>query len=270
LKGDVGRNREMIYALQTSCTYGPVNSRRLGRSLGVNVLPSEVKLCPFDCVYCHYGDTDEKEISGAKSNFTFPPVSEVVKELEEVLERLLTDNDVPDYITFSGNGEPTTHPEFGLIVDEVKSLRDRYVPKVPVAILSNSTTVHRPLIREALMKLDRRIMKLDAGNEEIFQAVNRPHPSVTLEGVIEGLRQLQGITVQTAFMTGSVDNTKPDQVEDWIVAIDRIRPEEIQIYTIDRPSADGLLKRVDRSVLDHIARKVTDQTGVPAAVFYNE
>lgn len=257
----------MIYALQTSCTYGPVNSRRLGRSLGVNLLPSEVKLCPFDCVYCHYGDTDEKEIDVGKANFIFPSVSKVVRELEAVLQELLADNTVPEYITFSGNGEPTTHPEFSLIVDDVKSLRDTNTPGVPVAILSNSTMVHLPKIREALMKLDKRIMKLDAGDEETFQAVNRPHPAVTLEGVIEGLCQLEGITVQAAFMTGSVDNTQPEHVDAWIAAMGRIKPEQIQVYTIDRPSADGLLERVERSVLEHIAREVGDRTGVPATVF---
>ena len=177
----------MVYALQTSCVYGPINSRRLGRSLGVNLLPSDVKLCTFDCVYCHYGRTDVKAVDPTEANITFPALFRVVDELEHVLQGFKANNDAPDYITFSGNGEPTLHPSFDQIVDRVKVLRDQSVPNVPVAILSNSTTVHLPHVRQTLMKLDRRIMKLDAGSEEVFVAVNRPHASVSLSEIIDGL-----------------------------------------------------------------------------------
>ena len=153
------------------------------------------------------------------------------------------------------------------VVDEVKILRDEYFSDVPVAILSNSTTVHLPHIRDALMRLDKRIMKLDGGDEETFRAVNRPHPSVTLAGVIDGLCLLTGISIQSAFMTGSVDNVCAEHVEAWIQALQRIQPEDIQMYTIDRPSADGLIEKVQRSVLENIAREVEDRTGISATVY---
>ena len=257
----------MIYDLQTSCVYGPVNSRRLGRSLGVNLLPHELKFCTFDCVYCHYGNTDVKDVDSRDPRIRFPSSSDVTDELREAFEEYRVRKDIPDFITFSGNGEPTLHPQFGRIVDEVKALRDEYLPDVPVAILSNSTTVHLPHIRDALMRLDKRIMKLDGGDEETFRAVNRPHPSVTLAGVIDGLCLLRGISIQSAFMTGSVDNVRAEHVEAWIQALQRIQPEDIQMYTIDRPSADGLIEKVQRSVLENIAREVKDRTGISATVY---
>ncbi|MFQ6092067.1 MAG: radical SAM protein [bacterium] len=257
----------MVYALQTGCVYGPINSRRLGRSLGVNLLPPELKLCPFDCVYCHYGKTDVKAVDLGHGRVPFPSASDVSHELGQVLEDFRARNDAPEYITFSGNGEPTLHPQFGRIVDEVEALRDLYVPAVPVAILSNSTTVHLDRIREALMRLDKRIMKLDAGDERTFSAINRPHPTLNLEEIVEGLCQLRGFSLQAAFMTGRVENIGRPNIEAWIRAIDRIRPEEVQMYTIDRPSAEAGIERVARPVLDEIAQEVMDRTGVVARVY---
>ena len=257
----------MVYALQASCVYGPINSRRLGRSLGVNLLPSEGKVCTFDCVYCHYGVTEVKTADPTKTGFHFPSVTDVSDELRQALKEFRDRNEAPEYITFSGNGEPTLHPQFCGIVDEVKALRDQYVPEVPVAILSNSTTVHQSPIRQTLMKLDKRIMKLDAGDEETFMVVNRPHSSVSLEGILMGLCQLKDISIQAAFMKGRIENINRTNVEAWIRAIQRIKPNDIQMYTIDRPSADGSIEKVERSVLEEIAQEVTDRTGIVARVF---
>ena len=208
-----------------------------------------------------------KDVDPKDTRIRFPAPSDVTHELREVLEEFRARHDVPDFITFSGNGEPTLHPQLGRIVDEVNILRDRYFPEVPVAVLSNSTTVHLPRIREALMRSDKRIMKLDAGDEETFQAVNRPHRSVTLAGVIDGLCLLKNISIQSAFMTGSVDNVHRENVEAWIRALRRIKPEDVQMYTIDRPSAEGRIARVERSVLEKIAQEVEDRTGVKAKVY---
>ncbi|UCE17444.1 MAG: radical SAM protein [Gemmatimonadota bacterium] len=257
----------MVYSLQTSCVYGPVNSRRLGSSLGINLLPSDVKLCSFDCVYCHYGVTEVKTVDQADSVVHFPSLTDVTDELRQALKSFSDRHERPEYITFSGNGEPTLHPQFSGIVDEVKALRDQYVPDVPVAVLSNSTTVHLPSVREALMKLDRRIMKLDAGDAETFQAVNRPAPSLDLEEIIEGLCHLKDLSIQSAFMRGGVENIGRRERESWIQALERIKPNDVQMYTIDRPSADGRIERVERSILEEIAQEVADRTGVKVRVY---
>jgi wyosine [tRNA(Phe)-imidazoG37] synthetase (radical SAM superfamily) len=228
------------------------------------VLPPEAKLCAFDCVYCHYGATDA---ATAGSTIHYPDVSVIAGELKQALEALGALPEQLDYITFSGNGEPTLHPQFDRIVDEVRILRDRFAPAVPLAILSNSTTVRWPHIRAALMKLDRKIMKLDAGTPATFAAVNRPHSSIRLEEIIEGLSHLERISIQTAFMTGSTDNTSRTDIDAWIEAIRRIRPLDIQVYTIDRPSADDQLRKVDRSILEGIAADVMEKTGITAKVY---
>ena len=257
----------MVYSLQTSCVYGPINSRRLGSSLGINLLPSDVKLCTFDCVYCHYGVTEVKTVEATDKKIHFPSVTDVADELRQALKGFNDRHEEPNYITFSGNGEPTLHPQFSGIIDEVKALRDQFMPDVPVAILSNSTTVPLPHIREALMKLDKRIMKLDAGDAEIFQAVNQPDPSLDLGEIIDGLCQLKNLSLQSAFMTGRVENVSRRNIEPWIQAVERIKPDDIQMYTIDRPSADGYIERVERSVLEKIAQEVEDRTGVKATVY---
>ena len=257
----------MVYSLQTSCVYGPINSRRLGRSLGVNLLPSGLKLCTFDCVYCHYGETEVTTVDPRNKKIHFPSVTDVSDELRQALKEFRDRNDAPEYITFSGNGEPTLHPQFRGIVDEVKALRDQYVPQVPVAILSNSTTVHLLHIREALKKMDKRIMKLDAGSSEVFQAVNRPDSSLDLEEIIDGLCRLKDLSLQAAFMTGGIDNIDRRNIEPWIQAIGRIKPNDVQIYTIDRPSADERIERVEHPVLEKIAMEVTSRTGFVAQVY---
>lgn len=254
----------MVLSLQRRCIYGPVSSRRLGRSLGLNLLPVENKVCMFDCVYCHYGATD---VHAFGPEISYPDVSLVAGELEQTLRTCAARHEHLDAITFSGNGEPTLHPRFGGIVDEVMALRDRFTPGLPVTILSNSTTAGRPEIRAALHRLDRRIMKLDAGTEAAFAAVNHPHPSIRLEELIEGLSILERITIQTAFMKGSVDNSTPKDIDAWMEAVARIHPMDIQIYTIDRPSADGFLHKVDRPDLERIAAEVVRRTGIPARVF---
>jgi len=254
----------MVLSLQSRCIYGPVSSRRLGRSLGLNVLPTGAKVCTFDCVYCHYGAAD---VHAFGPEINYPDVSLVAGELEQTLEAFVDRHEHLDAITFSGNGEPTLHPQFGRIVDEVMKIRDRFTPGLPVTILSNSTMVNQPQVRAALLRLDRRIMKLDAGSQTAFAAVNHPHPSIRLEEILDVLKRLELITIQAAFMAGSVDNAGRKDIDAWMEAIADIRPSDIQIYTIDRPSADGFLRKLDRSDLERIATEVAKKTGITTRVF---
>lgn len=166
--------------------YGPVDSRRLGRSLGINLLPTGYKLCAFDCIYCQYGRT--KVLTTKAEKGRFPVVEVVLRKVEEALRQ------VPDlnYVTFSGNGEPTLHPRFDELVEGVVHLRDKLRPEVKTAILSNSALAWKEEIREALAKLDLRIMKLDAGDPFAWRAINRPAPSLDFETVVAGLKELGG------------------------------------------------------------------------------
>ena len=178
----------MLLNLQNGIVYGPVHSRRLGCSLGINVLPANQKVCSFNCLYCQYGWTDYSMLESV----VYPAPEDIFKAIELTLTRLPRS---PDYITLSGNGEPTCHPNFVSIVDGILRLRDRFSPTSQVAILSNSSTVPTLIIRESLEKLDVRIMKLDVGALKPFQTYNIPAPDVSLEAIIEGLSLLRDVTV---------------------------------------------------------------------------
>jgi wyosine [tRNA(Phe)-imidazoG37] synthetase (radical SAM superfamily) len=245
----------MLLTPKPGIIYGPVNSRRLGRSLGINVLPPSHKPCTFDCAYCHFGWTPREPAP------PFPAVDHVLREVEIALLR-----ENPAFLTFSGNGEPTTHPHFGDIVDGVLGLRDLYLPAARVAVLSNSTRVGDAGVRVALAKLDVRIMKLDAGTEAVFQSFNRPLDPISLADVVAGLLQIPALTLQTLFAAGSAGNAHPAHVAAWADQVVALAPLAVQIYTLDRdwPSRD--LQPVDRATLDHIAAALHAR-GCPATVF---
>lgn len=255
-----------VLKLQTGIIYGPVASRRFGPSLGINLLPVTKKACSFNCVYCHYGWTDLYARNAGMFAEYFPSIMEVNAAVADAIDEARESTVRINVITFSGNGEPTLHPRFPEIVDNVLLIRDRMLPGTPVQILSNSATLDRSGITEVLSRLDRRIMKLDVGTEEMFEAVNRPVEGVTLAGVIEGLIQLDDVTIQTAFMEGGVDNSADEAVEAWIDCLKRIEPCEVQLYTIDRPPADGSLCRVPAERLEAIAGMVRAE-GIEVSFF---
>ncbi len=220
----------MLLDLKPGITYGPVRSRRLGRSLGINLLGGAAKVCTFDCLYCQYGWTPPDAISRATFD-SLPGTDEVVAAVEAALAGL---ERPPDYLTFSGNGEPTLHPRFGEIVDRLRAVRDRLAPAARTAVLSNSTRVGDPAVRAALARLDVRIMKLDAGTEATFRRFNRPLGSVTLAHVLDGLRALGGVTIQALFADGPDGNIEPDEIRAWVDAVVSVRPAAVQIYTLAR------------------------------------
>ncbi len=253
----------MTIPLQNSAVYGPVVSRRLGRSLGLNILPADIKFCLSDCIYCQYGRTDFSKMKGAK----LPRAEALLGEIEKELARLSAEGSRLDSITFSGNGEPTLHPDFGRLVEGVNQLRDRYYPGVPVSALCDSTQIHREEIREALAKLDVRYMKLDAGDAEIYEKLNHVFAKVTWGRVVEDLGKIKGIILQSLFICAPVDNTAERHLERWIQAVNQIRPQGVHIYTIARSTADPAIRPAGRERLEEIGQKLKERTGICTTVF---
>jgi wyosine [tRNA(Phe)-imidazoG37] synthetase (radical SAM superfamily) len=252
----------MLLGLKKEIIYGPVKSRRLGRSLGINILPWEKKTCPFDCVYCQYGWT-ECHVTKIPSYLSVPSVDEVKKALEEALVKM---EDPPAYITFSGNGEPTTHPDFARMVDEVVKIRDRLDRSMRTAILSNSALVSERSIRESLDKIDVKIMKLDCGNPRVFQRYNQPCHEVDLEEITRGLENLSGVTIQTLLTAGETGNLGKKNIDEWLVRLQRIRPRTVQLYTLDRSYPDKKLKHAPWMELIQVKEKL-NKAGLNAEIF---
>ena len=249
--------------LQPGIIYGPVVSRRLGSSLGINLLPTTLKICSYDCLYCQYGVTlpEGYTTNGERLH----DAEEIMVEIESAVR---TYPDV-NYITFSGNGEATLHPDFLDIVEFTVEVRDRYAGEAKTTILSNSSMVNISDIRQALMLLDEPIMKLDAGDTETFKRLNNPSPGVELEEIIKGLSKLECKT-QTLFVEGEVQNSQGEVLEQWINALDRVKPFQAQIYSLDRPHPDPVLQKVTPERLEEIAELAFRQTGVEIATHYRE
>ena len=247
--------------LQTGMVYGPVGSRRIGLSLGVNLSPYTEKLCTFNCVYCHYGWTKILTLDPETHKDKLPDVEDLGRQLEEYeVDRFLL-----DHITFSGNGEATQHPGFSRAVDIVNDFRNRCVPQAKMAILSNSSMVMKANVRGALLKLDRRIMKLDAGDEDTFRKINRPPSELKLLDIIAGLKELGDFETQTIFIDGSVTNASQEAVEAWMKVMLDLKPKNVQIYTLDRPPADTRLKVVDRDRMRDIFYQAK-KAGLPVSL----
>jgi wyosine [tRNA(Phe)-imidazoG37] synthetase (radical SAM superfamily) len=192
-----------------------------------------------------------------------PSTAEVAGALRDALGSI----PAPNYVTFSGNGEPTLHPEFPAMVEAVRSIRDELCPTAKVAALSNSSTVDRPEIRAALASLDAPIMKLDAGSAELFAAVNVPAPVVSFDAVLEGLAALDTFTVQSCFVAGDAGNADDGAVADYVRAVAAVRPSAVQVYTTDRPVARPGVQMVPRERLAAVARRVCEEAGVPAEIY---
>jgi len=252
----------VLLDLKRGITYGPVRSRRLGRSLGINLLGSAAKVCTFDCLYCQYGWTPAGAVSRTEPD-GLPSPDDVFAAVRSALETL---DEPPAYLTFSGNGEPTLHPHFGEIVDGVTALRNRLAPAAKTAILSNSTRAGDPSVRSALGRLDVRIMKLDAGTEETFRRFNRPLEQVSLAEVLEGLRALGGVTIQALFADGSDGNTNAEEIHAWVDAVVWVKPIAVQLYTLARGYPSDRIGPVGTRLLAAIRDRLL-ALGVPAAVF---
>lgn len=258
----------MSCILFPSPIFGPIHSRRLGLSLGVNLLPPSAKVCSFDCVYCECGLNAKNETKPK-----LPTREEVKTALEKKLAALLSKNMIPDVITFAGNGEPTSHPKFLEIISDTIELRDKYIPNAKISVLSNSTFVNRPSVMEALQLVDNPIMKLDTVNEDFIHLVDRPNAKYDVEEIIRCLENFKGdVIVQTMFLKGSVDgkeinNTTDEYVQPWLKVLDQIKPREVMIYTIDRETPLKTLKKASPQELDRI-KDILESKGYKTLVAY--
>lgn len=251
-------------SLQSSIIYGPILSRRLGRSLGINLMPVNRKVCSFDCVYCQYGGTQEVLLSPMRS--ALPTPMEVFAAVEAALKKPRS----IDYLTFSGNGESTIHPDFPEIVRGVKEIKGKLRPEARLAILSNSSRVYDPEIAAALRLIDAPMMKLDAGDEATFKAINRPTGGLTLEKILKGLGRLPTLMIQSALIDGEVSNIRGSAYEAWVAALDELRPQKVHIYSTERPTAESGTKCVPSTRLEQIAAELRDDLGLDAQAFWRE
>ena len=257
----------MQTVLFNSTIFGPIHSRRLGSSLGVNLSPSDGKICSFDCLYCEAGyNAQGPGTSG------LPARTEVARMLDEKLAAMRAAGQGLDVITFSGNGEPTIHPDFAGIIDDTIALRDKYFPQVKISVLTNSTMLGRPQVVEALRKVDNNILKLDSAIERTVQLLDRPSLSYRLPKVIEQLAQFSGSgIIQTMITRGShdgeaVDNSTDEEVAALIEAYRHINPRSIMIYSIDRRTPEQSLQKVEKAELRAIAARITEATGIEVSV----
>lgn len=240
--------------LFSEIAYGPIHSRRLGISLGMEIMPLEHKLCTFNCVYCECGWNEPV------SHPVLPTREQIKTALETKLQALQKEQTVPDVITFSGNGEPTIHPDFIGIIRDTCALRDTYCPKAKVSVLSNSTQLGRKEVVEALRLCDNRILKLDAATDTMMRRIDKPvNEQLEVKTIIRYLAQFGGdFTLQTCFLRGEhngeiIDNTTPEELEAWYQAVDELKPKQIMIYVIERKTPEEHLEKISPDEMERIA-----------------
>lgn len=259
-----------VLALQKGIIYGPIKSKRLGRSLGINLLPCDNKVCSFNCIYCHYGPTNLLETSqGLLQKVKFPSITDVLQEVENVLQSEIGF----DYITFSGNGEPMLHPQFREIAAEIKALKERFRPNVSLTLLTNSSLVRQNDIVDSIVSIEFPIFKLDCGDEKTFRSINRPAPDLKISEIVAGLKRLAKkfkITIQTVFINGLTPNFANQAFENWLVAIKDIKPAAIQIYSTDRPVADDRIKMLSKTQLEELAKTINQRTYILTTAYFSD
>lgn len=251
----------MSTILFNQIVFGPVHSRRLGISLGINLLPVDGKFCSFNCIYCECGLNEEH-----RTNSALPSREEVKKALEEKLMSMQSEGVTPDYITFSGNGEPTMHPAFAAIIDDTIALREHFFPHTKIAVLSNATMLHKEDVFAALNKVDDNILKLDSVLDSRIQQLDAPNsPSFTFDSLLKGLIRFNGnLIIQTIFLRGeykgeSIDNTTEEEITGWLEALKQIKPKKVMVYTIARETPVKELRKVSKEELEKIATRARQE-----------
>lgn len=236
--------------------FGPVQSRRLGQSLGINLLLTDKKICNFDCIYCECGLTDSTKAELPSREIVREKLEAVLKEFSELVKPI-------DTITFAGNGEPTLHKEFEGIIDDTFDLRNKYFPNAKIALLTNSTTLESPKIQRSLKKIDQSILKLDSVNESTIELLNAPIGKFNLEKTIMRLKAMSSPIIQTMFVRGTyknqvVDNATEEEIVPWLKTLSEIKPGLVMIYTIARDTPFETLKKVPQNELELIAKRVNE------------
>lgn len=244
--------------LKEDLVFGPIHSRRLGNSLGVNLLPKEGKICTFNCVYCECGWNPEHRDSNAR----LATPQEYEATLENALKSLVGTSKEPDSITFSGNGEPTLHPDFPEIIDITIRLRDKYVPKAVISVLTNGTRIHDERVFKTLQRVDNNICKLDGGTVETINKINLPNVKIDLEQYIKYLQKFEGnVIIQTLFLRGenngqTFNNTTEEELNLWLGHLKKINPRKTMIYVIDRETPAKNLEKLSVGEMSAIADRV--------------
>ncbi|MDE5791382.1 MAG: radical SAM protein [Muribaculaceae bacterium] len=253
----MGKDQTLLFH---STIFGPIHSRRLGVSLGVNLMPSDGKVCSFDCIYCEAGYNSQ---GAGKSGL--PSREKVREDLERKLTAMHQAGETLDVITFSGNGEPTLHPEFAGVIDDTIALRDRFYPDAKVSVLTNSTRIFDSSVAEALKRVDNNILKLDSAIDPTMRLIDVPaSKDFTVERVVEALKQFSGTgVIQTMLLRGEhngkrIDNTTPEEISALIEAYKAISPREVMLYSLDRSTPEEKLQKVDKEELDRIASLVRE------------
>ena len=270
----------MSTIIYPSPIFGPVKSRRLGISLGINLMPADGKICTFDCIYCECGLNGDH-----RAKLPRPKREDVAEALEQKLKKMYQDGELPDVLTFAGNGEPTAHPQFAGIIDDTIRLRNLYCPDAKVSVLSNATMLDHPQVFQALMKVDNNIQKLDTVDNDYIRMLDRPvSPDYDVQNVIEHLKAFNGhVIIQTMFLKGArskeqslsiidpllstLDNTGEEYVGPWLETVKKIAPQSVMIYTIDRETPVEGLEKASREQLDAIRDRVI-AAGIPCTASY--
>ncbi len=258
----------MSTIIYPSPIFGPVHSRRLGISLGINLLPADGKVCSFDCIYCECGFNEDH-----RPSMSLPTRANVAQQLEKKLQEMAAEGQLPDVLTFAGNGEPTCHPHFAEIIDDTICLRNQYCPKAKICVLSNSTFIHRQQVHDALMKVDDNILKLDTVDPDYIKKIDHPTGTYDVSQIIERMKAFNGhIIIQTMFMRGEcngedVDNTGEKYVGPWLETVKQIKPQQVMVYTIDRETPVQGLEKASREQLDAIRDRVI-AAGIPCSASY--
>lgn len=248
--------------------FGPVNSRRLGVSLGLNLVPVNKKVCTYNCIYCECGWTNERHLPSDG----FPSRELIARSLGEKLVEMRSRGFLPDSLTYAGNGEPTMHPEFGGIIEDTIEIRDQYAPLSRIVVLSNASLADRPDVRTALLKVDQNVLKLDTGFEETFRVLNQPPAGLTLRDIIGKLKLFpDNLIIQTLFIRGShgkhaIDNTSQKELSALLELYREIKPQEVQVYTIARDTPINTLERIPEDELEAISARI-EALGIKTSVF---
>lgn len=237
--------------------FGPIQSRRLGLSLGVNLLPNDSKLCNFDCIYCECGWNAER--IGRRQ---FNKKEDVLRLLEQTLQKMDAQGQLPDVITFAGNGEPTLHPDFHEIIEQVIVIRNRFSAQIKISVLSNATRISKASVRKALMLVDNNILKLDSAFDKTAKLINNPNGAYSIADTIKNMKLFEGqLIIQTMFLRGefegeSVDNTTDEEINAWLKLVAEVAPQQVMIYSLDRDTPCQSIEKISRDELLEIAKKV--------------